>query len=193
MNPLAWLATKVQFDRNALRVASAATVAASVLIVVTGGIVRVTGSGLGCPTWPTCTNDSLIATEQMGIHGAIEFGNRLLTGVLCVAVGTLIIVARCQRQPISAVTRGAWLQFWMVILNAVVGGITVLARLSPYVVAAHFLAAMLLLAAATYTYELIDTHNRPQSAAPHLPRRAASLSTALLLLTIITGAWCTDR
>ena len=58
---------------------------AEVIIVGTGGAVRLTGSGLGCPTWPTCTADSLIPTAEMGIHGAIEFGNRMMSG----AVGTL--------------------------------------------------------------------------------------------------------
>ena len=55
-----------------------------VLIVVTGGAVRLTASGLGCPTWPKCTEDSLVTTEEMGFHGIIEFGNRLLTFVLLV-------------------------------------------------------------------------------------------------------------
>ena len=55
-----------------------------VLIVVTGGAVRLTASGLGCPTWPKCTEDSLVTTQEMGFHGIIEFGNRLLTFVLLV-------------------------------------------------------------------------------------------------------------
>ena len=50
--------------------------------------------GLGCPTWPKCTDDSLTATREMGLHGVIEFGNRMLTYVLCAAVGWAIIAAR---------------------------------------------------------------------------------------------------
>jgi len=66
-----------------------------ILIVVTGGAVRLTGSGLGCPTWPKCTDDSLISTPEMGFHGVIEFGNRLLTIVLLViALLTFIVVVR---------------------------------------------------------------------------------------------------
>src|SRR5829696_5761728 len=66
-------------------VASAwATLVVQIGIVGTGGLVRLTGSGLGCPTWPRCTADSLVPTEEMGIHGVIEFGNRLLTIVLVV-------------------------------------------------------------------------------------------------------------
>jgi cytochrome c oxidase assembly protein subunit 15 len=67
-----------------------------VLIVVTGGLVRLTGSGLGCPTWPKCTDDSLVSTQEMGIHGIIEFGNRLLTFVLLIVA--LLTFATIYRQ-----------------------------------------------------------------------------------------------
>lgn len=71
------------------------SLATQILIVVTGGLVRLTGSGLGCPTWPKCTEDSLISTPEMGIHGLIEFGNRLLTIVLLViALLTFITIIR---------------------------------------------------------------------------------------------------
>jgi len=60
------------------------SLATQILIVVTGGLVRLTASGLGCPTWPKCTDESLVSTPEMGIHGIIEFGNRLLTFVLLV-------------------------------------------------------------------------------------------------------------
>ncbi|UTM45840.1 COX15/CtaA family protein [Glutamicibacter mysorens] len=51
---------------------------AQVLVIATGGAVRLTSSGLGCPTWPLCTPESLVNTPEMGIHGLIEFGNRTL-------------------------------------------------------------------------------------------------------------------
>lgn len=71
------------------------SLATQILIVVTGGLVRLTGSGLGCPTWPKCTEDSLVSTQEMGIHGIIEFGNRLLTFVLLiVALLTFITIVR---------------------------------------------------------------------------------------------------
>lgn len=63
------------------------------IIIGTGGAVRLTGSGLGCPTWPTCTPESLVPTAEMGIHGIIEFGNRLMTGVVgIVAIAVLLLV-----------------------------------------------------------------------------------------------------
>ncbi|MFI1452366.1 COX15/CtaA family protein [Streptomyces roseus] len=98
-----------------------------------------------------CTGETLAPTAEMGVHGAIEFGNRLLTGALCAVVGWVVITARLQKRPMPAVLRGGWAQFWIVVLNAVVGGVTVWMRLSPYIVAAHFLAATLLLTAAVYT------------------------------------------
>ncbi len=192
--PFTWLEKHVRFGRPTLRWAALLAVVASILIIVTGGIVRVTGSGLGCPTWPSCTADTLAPTAEMGIHGIIEFGNRLLTGVLCAIVGWLIIVARLQRYPAPQVTRWAWVQFWIVVLNAVVGGITVLARLSPYVVAAHFLAATLLLTAATVAWHKVgqlDQQTHKASSAPAVRWLAATLLglTAMLTVagTIVTG------
>ncbi|MEU6100123.1 COX15/CtaA family protein [Streptomyces flaveolus] len=173
-----------------------ASVVAAVGIIVTGGVVRVTGSGLGCPEWPSCTGESLAPTAEMGMHGAIEFGNRLLTGVLCVVVGWLIIAARLQRDPSRDVLRGAWAQFWVVVLNAIVGGVTVWMRLSPYIVAAHFLAAALLLATAVLTWEHVRRQEHAVPAPVPRPERAVALSRLLLagsfvLLvvgTVVTGS-----
>ena len=74
---------------RALRIGSVASLVANIGIVVTGGVVRLTSSGMGCPTWPRCTDDSYVSHPELGIHGAIEFGNRLLTFVL-VAVALAI-------------------------------------------------------------------------------------------------------
>ncbi|WP_342453324.1 COX15/CtaA family protein, partial [Kocuria subflava] len=71
-----------------VRATAWASLLANSLLILTGGLVRLTGSGLGCPTWPRCTDDSWTSTAAMGIHGAIEFGNRLLTFVL-----TLVAIA----------------------------------------------------------------------------------------------------
>src|SRR3712207_4078877 len=75
-----------QPSRRAVRRAFLAALIANVVIVVTGGAVRLTGSGLGCPTWPRCTERSLVAKPGMGVHGAIEFGNRMLTHVVTLTV-----------------------------------------------------------------------------------------------------------
>ena len=76
-----------------------ANLVANIGIVVTGGAVRLTGSGLGCPTWPRCTDASYVAHGELGLHGAIEFGNRLLTFLLAAtAIATVLVVFRSTRR-----------------------------------------------------------------------------------------------
>jgi len=84
---------------TSLRRWTLASLVSQVGIVITGGAVRLTGSGLGCPTFPSCTEDSLVNTPEFGIHGYIEFGNRLLTFVLvAVSLITLWVVRRSDRR-----------------------------------------------------------------------------------------------
>jgi cytochrome c oxidase assembly protein subunit 15 len=181
-----FFAQRACFGRRALRGASLASLITAVLLVVGGGVVRVTGSGLGCPDWPTCADGLLAPTPAMGWHGVIEFGNRLLTGVLCAVVGWTVVVARLQRDEERRITRWAWIQFWIVLLNAVVGGLTVLARLSPYMVAAHFIAAMLLLTAAAVTREKVEGLSRlPETVDPQTRRLSVALTVATAFLVVV--------
>ncbi|MDQ0769176.1 cytochrome c oxidase assembly protein subunit 15 [Pseudarthrobacter defluvii] len=119
------------------------------LLVVTGGAVRLTASGLGCPTWPRCTSDSLVNTPAMGIHGFIEFGNRLLTFALA-AVAALMLVylwnLRKERKDLFLLALGLLAS---IPAQAVIGGITVLTNLNPWVVGLHFLVSMALVVFAT--------------------------------------------
>ncbi|MGV9627519.1 COX15/CtaA family protein [Streptomyces sp. NPDC003487] len=152
-NPLAFIAARWTPTHKTVQRAALSAVVMAVIIVVTGGAVRLTSSGLGCPTWPKCTDDSLTATSAMGFHGAIEFGNRMLTYVLCAAVGWAIIAARSQKPWRRSLTRLGWAQFWIVMGNAVLGGIVVLVGLNPYTVAAHFLLSTALIAVATVMWQ----------------------------------------
>lgn len=152
-NPLAHIAARWTPDPRTVRRAALAALVMSVVIVVTGGAVRLTGSGLGCPTWPKCTEDSLHNTAEMGIHGYIEFGNRLLTYVLCAAVGWAIVAARSAEPHRRDLTRLGWAQFWVVMGNAVLGGIVVLVGLNPYTVAAHSLLSSALIAVAAVMWQ----------------------------------------
>lgn len=152
-NPLSFIAARWTPDPRTVRRAALAALVMSVILVVTGGAVRLTGSGLGCPTWPTCTDDSLTTTRAMGFHGVIEFGNRMLTYVLCAAVGWAIIAARAQKPWRRSLTRLGWAQFWVVMGNAVLGGIVVLVGLNPYTVAAHFLLTTALITVATVMWQ----------------------------------------
>jgi len=117
-----------------------------VLLVATGGAVRLTGSGLGCPTWPKCTPGSLTTTPEMGVHGIIEFGNRLLTFVLIlIVVAAFVFVLRMRRERPDLF----WLTFWLgmsIPLQAVIGGFSVLFKLNPYVVGLHFVVSAVLVA-----------------------------------------------
>ncbi|RAX18081.1 heme A synthase [Pseudarthrobacter sp. AG30] len=119
------------------------------LLVVTGGAVRLTASGLGCPTWPRCTSDSLVNTPEMGIHGFIEFGNRLLTFVLA-AIAVLLLVylwnLRKERKDLFLLALGLLAS---IPAQAVIGGITVLTNLNPWVVGLHFLVSMALVVFST--------------------------------------------
>ncbi|MFB7597004.1 heme A synthase [Streptomyces sp. NPDC056160] len=152
-NPLAFIAERWTPQPRTVRRAALAALVMAVVIVVTGGAVRLTGSGLGCPTWPTCTENSLTTTRAMGFHGVIEFGNRMLTYVLCAAVGWAIIAARSEKPWRRGLTRLGWAQFWIVMGNAVLGGIVVLVGLNPYTVAAHFLLTTALIAVATVMWQ----------------------------------------
>lgn len=125
-----------------------ASMLANALLIVTGGAVRLTGSGLGCPTWPRCTDASWTNTPEMGIHGYIEFGNRTLTFLLtAIAVLTFLAVWRMrERHPDFlriAVTIGVG-----IIVQAVVGGITVRTGLNPWIVGFHFVVSAGLVAVA---------------------------------------------
>lgn len=123
----------------------------NIVIVVTGGLVRLTGSGLGCPTWPRCTQDSYVSHPQLGIHGAIEFGNRLLTLVLVVAAVLTFVSALLYREDGRPQTDMRWLTGGLALgipLQGVIGGIAVLTQLNPYVVGLHFLLSMVLIALA---------------------------------------------
>ncbi|MFI0709158.1 heme A synthase [Streptomyces inhibens] len=153
LNPLELIARRWQPSAAFVRRTALATVVMAVIIVVTGGAVRLTQSGLGCSTWPTCTPESLTPTSAMGINGLVEFGNRTLTGVLCVVIGVFIIAARARHPRRRSLTRLGWAQFWIVMINAVVGGITVLTGLNPYIVSSHFLAATALLTVAVLSWK----------------------------------------
>lgn len=128
-----------------------ANLIAQSLIVVTGAVVRLTGSGLGCPTWPECVEGSYVPTprQEEGIHSYVEFGNRLLTFVLAILAIAAIVVAITDRRtrvrrPIVVL---AAVPLVGTVVQAVLGGITVLTGLHPLTVAAHFLVSMAIIVA----------------------------------------------
>jgi heme a synthase len=137
----------------ALRGWAVVSLVMNIVIVVTGGLVRLTGSGLGCPTWPRCTEDSYVSHPELGIHGAIEFGNRLFTLVLVIAAALTFISAMLYRENGRPRTDLRWLAAGLALgipLQGIIGGITVLTQLNPYVVGLHLLLSMVLIALAVW-------------------------------------------
>ena len=131
-------------------------------IVVTGGAVRITGSGLGCPTWPECTPGSYTPVPNQAegqVHAWIEFGNRLLTFVLLLcALIALVIAFRVSKNSVTKnrVRLLAALQLIGILGQGVLGGITVLTDLHPIPVASHFLLSIFLIAGAiSLRYEMV--------------------------------------
>jgi cytochrome c oxidase assembly protein subunit 15 len=120
-------------------------------IVVTGALVRLTGSGLGCPTWPQCAADSFVPVESQveGFHKWIEFGNRLLTFVVfaiaILSFAYFLYQRRKRRSLPKNVLKLAAIPVLGTIAQAILGGITVLTDLNPYTVAAHFLLSIVII------------------------------------------------
>lgn len=195
VTPFAWLASRYTLGARALRWGTTAALVVSVFIVLSGGVVRVTGSGLGCPTWPACEAGSFTTTPELGIHGFIEFANRALTGVLIVAVGWAIVAARLQKPRNRMITRLAWSQFWLVVANSVAGGISVLTGLNPYVVAMHFVLAIALLTTTTLTWhrsrQTITPARTSVSAATGISSFLSGALVAVTLILIVVGTLVT--
>ncbi|HVM28920.1 MAG TPA: COX15/CtaA family protein [Mycobacteriales bacterium] len=161
-----------------------ASIVANSAIVVTGGAVRLTASGLGCPTWPRCTETSYIPTAEYAVHGVIEFGNRLLTFVLG-AVVLAVLVAVWRQRPVRPDMRLlALLGFLGIPAQAVLGGITVLTGLNPWTVMGHFLLSMVLIALAVVLHRRAGEGDLP----PRLvvPPAMRGLTQGLLAVTAVT-------
>ncbi len=121
-----------------VQLACLSTLIANTLIVITGGAVRLTNSGLGCPTWPECTAGSLVPVPSLGYHGVIEFSNRLLTYAVTAAVAAAIVTTMRQRPRRPVLTKLSWALFGGVVAQAIIGGISVRTQLAPGWVAFHF-------------------------------------------------------
>ncbi|MDQ1719790.1 MAG: heme a synthase [Pseudonocardiales bacterium] len=164
-----------------------ASVIVNVIIVVTGGAVRLTGSGLGCPTFPSCGDGSLTPTRAFGVHGIIEFTNRQLTFVVVAVVIATLVVAVLDRREV----RLALLLAASIPAQALLGGITVLTHLNPWTVAAHFMLSMVIIAVAFALWWRASSHSSDLVSAPIrlAARMITALTVAVLLLgTVVTGS-----
>jgi cytochrome c oxidase assembly protein subunit 15 len=164
-----------------------ANLVANIAIVVTGGAVRLTDSGLGCPTWPRCVGDSLVPHAKLGANGAIEFTNRTLTLVVGATLLATFVVALVQRRQV----RLALLCLAGIPAQAVLGGIVVLTDLNPWLVAAHFLLSAAIIAATLLLWWRLG--DRPAFPVPEpvgwLARGLVAVTAlALAAGTVVTGA-----
>ncbi|WP_353355578.1 COX15/CtaA family protein [Intrasporangium sp. DVR] len=169
-----------------------ANLVAEVGIVVTGGVVRLTGSGLGCSTWPECQPGSFtpVRTTESQYHDLVEFGNRTLTGVLAVlAVLSVLAVVSVwpERRRMHRVAYGVLVG---VIAQAVVGGVTVLTGLNPWTVMFHFLVSMVLVALSTALVRgARDAESGPGPLTVHpLTQRLAWATAGVGLVVLLLGA-----
>ncbi|MGU3499060.1 COX15/CtaA family protein [Mycobacterium sp. C31M] len=164
-------------------------------ISVTGAIVRVTASGLGCPTWPQCFPGSFTPIphpEVAGIHQAVEFGNRMLTFlVVLTAAAAVIAVTRARRR--REVLAYAWLMPASTVGQAVIGGITVLTGLLWWTVAIHLLVSMAMVWLSVLLYVKIGEPDDGVSrlAVPAPLRTLTALSGVALAAVLVTGTMVT--
>jgi len=166
-----------------------ATLVANAMLVVTGGAVRLTGSGLGCPTWPRCTDESFTPHGALDLHEAIEFGNRMLTFVLvAIAVTTFVAAWQTGRRDLRR------LALWLALgipAQAVIGGITVLTDLNPWVVSFHLLCSMAIISLAVLFVRRVDQPDPTTASGPVVGLAWATYAASWAVLyigTVVTGS-----
>jgi cytochrome c oxidase assembly protein subunit 15 len=167
-----------------------------IAILVTGGVVRVTGSGLGCPTWPRCVPGSFtpVAHQAQTWHKYVEFGNRTLTSVLVVAAVAALFAGLTYRRQTGAGPRFVILAaapLVGVVAQAIIGGVSVLVGLSPISVATHFLVSAVIIAISALLYlatgERVEPNHRRELR--WITAGVAALAAVVLALgTVVTGS-----
>ncbi|WP_436521756.1 COX15/CtaA family protein [Actinoplanes sp. HUAS TT8] len=169
-----------------LRPLALASLVANVALIVTGAAVRLTDSGLGCPTWPKCTDGSYTTTAAMGVHGVIEFGNRMLTFVLVALAiaGFLGALGQPRRRSLVRLSVAVGLGIPM---QGVIGGITVLTHLNPWVVGLHFLLSIALITVAYAFWRRIDEGDATLVPLVPAPIRTLGILTTLASLAVVAA------
>ncbi|MFD4675877.1 heme A synthase [Lentzea sp. NPDC058450] len=172
-----------------------AVVIAQAGIAVTGSIVRVTGSGLGCPTWPQCVEGSVVPVEHpevAALHQWVEFGNRTLTGVVGVIAGLCVLAAWFHLPRRRRVLVLSLVQLVGVAVQAVVGGITVLTGLAWYTVSIHFMISMGLVWMAVLLVSSLREGDGPARLKVPAPLMKLQVVMAVVLgALLLAGTWVT--
>lgn len=171
-----------------------ANLIAQIGIVVTGGAVRLSGSGLGCSTWPQCEPGSFIPVvhEESSFHMLIEFGNRLLTFVLAAVAILAILAVALDRSLSNRIRRLPWIILAGIAIQGVVGGLSVLFELNPAIVGFHFLISMVLVALSTYLLFAWRFHGQTLTwSLPHYAKYVVWFLVASLVVLLVLGVLTT--
>lgn len=171
-----------------LRFSAWASFVLNTVIIATGGAVRLTGSGLGCPEWPLCAPGSLVPTEELTYHSLIEFGNRTISGPLLIAA--LLVVIFSWR--IRAARRGLFVLssviLGLVALQALVGGVIVWMHLNANLVAFHYVVSLILVCLTAAYVALMNEPGGPRQLAVPKPFAITThVATLVMALTVLFG------
>ncbi len=158
-------------------------------IVVSGAAVRLTGSGLGCSDWPTCEQDQFV--PEANLHGWIEFGNRLVTGLVSLAVVAAVLGSMARWPRRRDLLRWSWGLVGGVVGQVVLGGLVVLSHLNPWLVLGHFALSMVLVWNAVVLHHLAGDHARPPVVVPDVVRRLTGVLWGLAVLVLASGTLVT--
>jgi cytochrome c oxidase assembly protein subunit 15 len=161
-------------------------------IIVTGAAVRLTDSGMGCPTWPSCEDGSIVPRGETGEHGWIEFLNRLVTGAVSVAVILAVLGSRRRVPRRGDLTRWSWGLVAGVFAQALLGGLVVFLHVAPVAVAGHYLLSAVLIWNAVILHHKAsepEGHRRP-AATPELRQRSRAM-VGMAGLVLVTGTFVT--
>lgn len=165
---------------------------ANVLIIGTGGAVRLTGSGMGCPTWPLCTAESLVPTEELTYHSLIEFGNRTLTGLLVIlALAVLVLSWRARRQRRDLFVL-AIVVLVGIIVQAIMGGIVVWLHLNANLVGLHYVLSVILVCiTAAFLVRMKTVPGPRELVVPRTFRLLGRITAVVLAVTVYVGVLTT--
>jgi len=177
-----------------VRVAAWLNLIGNLVIIATGGAVRLTASGLGCDQWPLCTTTSLVPGIDEGVHGVIEFANRTMSGVLGVLAVLAVIALWRRRRTRRDLWIHAWIIFAGIVVQAVVGGIVVLTRLSVSTVGIHYvISAALVGVAASFVVRSFREPGPRERAVPRWIAVLTHIGSLLLALVVLGGVVTTQN
>ena len=175
-----------------LRVCAWISFVLNTLIIATGGAVRLTGSGLGCPNWPLCSPGSLVPTEELTYHSLIEFGNRTISGPLLL-IALLVTIAswrlRAQRRDLPVI---ATIVLGLVLVQALIGGVIVWLHLNANLVGVHYIISLALVCiTASYLVRMYEAPVPRESAVPKPFAILTHITTFVMAITVVFGVLTT--